>query len=76
MYRSQCQSQLLAHSQCLDDAEMYNQISPVYCRENALESRFGNLRDKIRPKFAYVCNSLTVSLLVGNIRFGRTKYKC
>ena len=76
MYRSQCQSQLLAHSQCLDDAEMYNQISPIYCRENALESRFGNLRDKIRPKFAYVCNSLTVSLLVVNMAIVCRKSIC
>ena len=76
MYRSQCQSQLVAHSQCLDDAEMYNQISPVYCRENALESRFGNLRDKICPKFAYVCNSLTVSLLVVNMAIVCRKSIC
>ena len=76
MYRSQCQSQLVAHSQCLDDAEMYNQILPVYCRENALESRFGNLRDKIRPKFAYVCNSLIVSLLVVNMAIVCRKSIC
>ena len=53
-----------------------NQFSPVYCRENALESRFGNLRDKIRPKFAYVCNSLTVSLLVVNMAIVCRKSIC
>ena len=76
MYRSQCQSQLVAHSQCLDDAGMYNQISPVYCRENALESRFGNLRGKIRPNFACIRNHLAFSLLSLNMAFIQTNCIC
>ena len=44
-----------------------NQFWLVYCRENARETRFGNLRGKICPKFACICNYLDVSLLMRSI---------
>ena len=53
-----------------------NQFSPVYCRENALESRFGNLRGKIRPNFACIRNHLAFSLLSLNMAFIHTNCIC
>ena len=53
-----------------------NQFSPVYCRENALESRFGNLRGKIRPIFACIRNHLAISLLSLNMAFIHTNCIC
>ena len=53
-----------------------NQFSPVYCRENVLESRFGNLRGKIRPNFACIRNHLAFSLLSLNMAFIHTNCIC
>ena len=53
-----------------------NQFWLIYCRENARESRFGNLRGKICPKFAHIYNCLTVSLLIENTSLSPTKCMC
>ena len=53
-----------------------NQFLPVYCRENARESRFKNHRGKICPYFAHFHNSLTTSLLTPCISILPNKHKC
>ena len=71
-----CGRRVMAKRTLAVQQKRYNQLSVVYCRENARESRFRNQRGKICPKFAYIHNLLAVNLLAANIAILRLKCIC